>query len=61
MQFYVERKKELYVYFIVRLCDQRKHQVNSLEQTHYKDILNRDLSILFQESNNLNLTESDVL
>ena len=45
---------------VTRENDQRKHQISTMVQT-YKDILNRVLSILFRESNNADLTETDHL
>ena len=46
---------------VTRENDQRKHQISTMMQTYYKDILNRVLSILFRESNNADLTETDLL
>ena len=40
---------------------QRKHQISSFAQIFYKDILNRIFSILLQENNNVDLTETDLL
>ena len=38
----------------------QKWPMKTLEQAYYKEILNRVLSILLQEINNVHLTEADL-
>ena len=38
----------------------QKRSMKTLEQAYYKEILNRVLSILLQEINNVDLTEADL-
>ena len=40
--------------------DQRGHEISSMVQKH-KDLVNSVLSILFQDSNNADLTETDLV